>query len=199
MLHNVSSIFTSTANIRDGLILATSLICERLSLQQLMVVIPDEATLGKGNWVIGSHLTEEGIKGSQQVEQAPSPLYHLWDTLLIAEDSQSSFDRSEEVIDALGEMKARGLAACLPVKGPAGNMGVLLVGEKINQAAMDPLDLDFLGQFAERAGLFIENYLLSTYLLIQLQELMETRKKLEEPDCFKTDIINITSHELRTP
>ena len=157
LLNSVSSIFTSTANIREGLIKATTLICEKLNLQSLKVSIPDEATRGQGNWLIGSCWTEEGIKGCQEIEESSPFIFLLWETLLISEDSRSSFDREEDTRRALQEMQERNLAACIPVNGPAGKMGMLLVGNKLNRMSLDPLDLDFLVHFAERAGLFIEN------------------------------------------
>jgi signal transduction histidine kinase len=198
LLHDVSSIFTSTANIRDGLISATSLICDKLGLEQLKVAIPDEVTRGQGNWVIGSVWSENGPEGFQDIESSGSSIYLLWNTLLVADDSRIGTENTDGG-RALREMDERGLSACLPVKGPAGKMGVLMVGKKVNRSALDPLDIDFLKQFTDRAGIFIENYLLSTYLLSQLEELSETKRKLEESDHFKTDIINITSHEFRTP
>lgn len=53
--------------------------------------------------------------------------------------------------------------------------------------------------FAGRIGLFVEHYLLSFRLLSKVEELTRARDLLEELDRFKTDIINLTSHEFRTP
>ena len=198
LLHEVSAVFTSTANIREGLISATGLVCSRLRLSKLLVAIPDESTRGKGNWVIGSTAAPGGMDGFHDLEAADSMLFHLWDTVLVEDEGPAGIG-GHVAVAARIEMRAWGLAACLPVKGPAGKMAVLLVGEKVNRLALDPVDLDFLVQFAERAGIFIENYLLSSYLLSQFEELSEARRRLEESDNFKTDIINVTSHELRTP
>lgn len=199
LLHSISAIFTATANIRDGLIAATSLICERLDLQEITIVIPDEVTRGKGNWILGSRWKEDNIAGYQRLDKEGSILYQSWDTLLVSDDFQSKLDDKIETANALLEMDKLELAACLPIKGPAGKIGVLMAGNKRGNGSLDPIDLDFLSQFSERAGLFIENYLLSTYLLTQFEELSDTRKRLEESDRFKTDIITITSHEFRTP
>lgn len=199
LLYDVSSIFTSTANIRDGLVSATSLLCETLGLKRLLVSIPDEATRGKGTWVIGSLRGEKGVAGYQEVEESPSLLFNLQEPILFAEYAPTD-TRQEGPTDAmLQEMHSRGVVAVLPVRGPTGNVGVLMVGGKVKRQALDPMDVDLLTQFCERVGLFVENYLLSTYLLSQFEELSETRKMLEESDSFKTDIINVTSHELRTP
>ncbi|MFW6114005.1 MAG: ATP-binding protein [Actinomycetota bacterium] len=199
LLHDVSSIFTSTANIKEGLIESTVLICRKLGLERLLVYIPEETTHEAGNWFIGCRWTEEGPKGMQEAQENNMSALHLPDEPVIRDDSGTSIYREDDRLKVLDTMAELGLVACLPIKGPAGKLGVLMVGRKISRMALDPLDLDFLAQFAERAGLFIENYLLSTYLLSQFEELMDMRKQLEESDRIKTDIINVTSHEFRTP
>ncbi|MDY6794393.1 MAG: ATP-binding protein [Actinomycetota bacterium] len=199
LLHDVSSIFTSTANIREGLIEATALICRRLGLEQLLVTIPHETTHDDGDWLIGCRWTDAGPECIQKAQAHSSGSLNLLDGAVIRDDSGTYLSSQDDYRALMEEMENRGLLACLPIKGPTADLGVLLVGEKRNRMAMDPLDLDFLTQFAERAGLFIENYLLSTYLLSQFEELMDMRKQLEESDRFKTDIINVTSHEFRTP
>lgn len=198
LLHEVSVIFTSTANIRDGLVSATGLVCSRLGLSKLLVAIPDGTTRGKGNWVIGSTFAEGKSMGYHDMEAADSVLFQLWETLQLEDEGPRGMG-DPAAVRARMEMGANGLAACVPVKGPTGKLAVLLVGKKVNRLALDPMDLDLLAQFAERAGIFIENYLLSSYLLSQFEELSETRRRLEESDNFKTEIINVTSHELRTP
>ncbi|MDI6830156.1 MAG: hypothetical protein QME88_02355 [Actinomycetota bacterium] len=50
---------------------------------------------------------------------------------------------------------------------------MLLVGWKSGHRAPDPYDLDLLVRYAAGAGVFIESYLLSSYLLVQLEELRE--------------------------
>ncbi len=199
LLHRVSVTLTSTSNIRDGIISTTSYICEKLGLSELHVAIPDEATRGKGNWVIGNRREGKRLRGYMDVEAPRSPLFLVQETTVFAGDDSGGLRGDEPGSAVLEEMRSKGLAACLPLKGPGGSIGSLLVGTKVNESALDPLDLDFLGQFAERVGLFVENYLLSMYLLSQFEELAETRKRLEDSDRFKTDIINVTSHELRTP
>lgn len=59
---------------------------------------------------------------------------------------------------------------------------------------LDPVDLDFLEEFAKRIGLFVENHLLSFRLMARVEELTRARDLLEEFDRFKTEIIVLTSH-----
>ena len=147
---------------------------------------------------MGSEWTEMDTTGYQDISSAPSPLYHIWNSIMIKGDIRSDLIQ-EHGDHVLEKMEREGLVACLPIEGPTGNLGVLLVGRKVKRVALDPIDLDFLQQFTERAGLFVENYLLSTYLLTQLEETSKVRKELEKSDRFKTDIITVTSHEFRTP
>ncbi|NPV60982.1 MAG: hypothetical protein HPY75_15130, partial [Actinobacteria bacterium] len=200
LLNEVSALFASTANVKEGLIAATRIAAIRLGLAGLLVAIPDSSTRGKGNWVIGYDRSGAEGYGHCDTDADDSALFHLPD-LLLSEDGGPMDPRSTVagMEDVLAEMRERGLAACVPVRGPAGMAAVLLVGENVKRGALDPHDLDFLVQFAERAGIFIENYLLSSYLLMQLEELRDIYARLEESERLKTDIINVTSHELRTP
>lgn len=199
LLHQVSTIFTSTVNVREGLAQATALACRKLGLSRLLAVIPDEVTKGQGTWISGTTWTGEEFKKIQFTSREPSPLFGTVPAPVILENHRPPH-RAEGLEDAfVREMRVQGFRACFPLKSPKGSVGHLLVGDKINRTAFDPIDVDFLGQFAERAGLFVENYLLSAYLLTQFEELMDTKRKLEESDRFKTDIITVTSHELRTP
>jgi len=194
LLHQTSIIFSSTVDIKTGLIGSASLLCEKLKLQELLSAIPNKVTQQEGNWLIGSVRKEGLVEGFQETNSNSSPLYQLWSPITIDDRNED-----EETLLILAEMREQGIEACLPIAGPTGKLGVLLIGEKLNRANLDPLDLDLLTQFTEQAGLFLENYLLSTYLLVQLEELLRTRSELQKADQFKTDIINVTSHELRTP
>lgn len=195
LLHEVSAVFASTADVRDGLISATRLACSRLGLSRLLVAIPEDSTRGKGNWVIGYDEREAAGGGRWDMKAPDSPLFHLHETLLADNGITTSGEHESE----RAEMRERGLFACLPVRNPAGNIAVLLAGARKTQGALEPYDLDFLAHFAERAAVFIDNYLLSSYLLSQFEELSRLYKRLKESDEFKTEVINITSHELRTP
>ena len=199
LLHQVSTIFTSTADIRDGIGQAANLICKELRLEKLIVVLPREMISGKEDWLVGSVRTSTGLTDFHTVELSPSPLYRLRRSPLIKDDIVTGSVSSKSDSEVLCEMEDKGFVALLPIAGTLGEVGMLMVGEKLKAAALDPVDLSFLQQFAERSGIFIENYLLSTYLLAQLEQSREAQKKVKELDRFKTDIINVTSHELRTP
>jgi len=193
LLHRVSEMLT-TPDMRAGIRESTRLICERLGLSGLTVVIPREIFTGKGDWMAGTRRSEGGLASFHEISFSGSPLHRLITRPAVLEDIGAGRESSslEE------KMREAGLVALLPIRGSLGEVGVLLVGKKA-RGAVDPIDLEFLGRFCERAGIYIENYLLSNYLLTQLEEARKAQRKVEELDSFKTDIINVTSHEFRTP
>lgn len=193
LLHRVSELL-NTPDMSTGIRQATQLLCEELDLTGLMVVIPREIFIGKGDWVAGTRRTKEGLVAFQDVSFSGSPLHRLATAPVILDNITAG--RGPSSLEEA--MREAGLVAILPIRGSLGEVGVLLVGAKA-RGAVDPVDLELLCRFCERAGIYIENYLLSNYLLTQLEEARRTQRKVEELDSFKTDIINVTSHEFRTP
>ncbi|WP_287154286.1 sensor histidine kinase [Candidatus Solincola tengchongensis] len=193
LLHRASETL-STPDMRTGIREATHLVCEKLGLTELTVVIPREIFTGKADWLAGTRRGEGGLATFHEISYSGSPLHRLITSPVVLEDITAR--RSPASIAE--SMKKAGLVALLPIRGSLGEVGVLLVGHKV-RGAVDPVDLEFLGRFCERAGIYIENYLLSNYLLTQLEEARKAQHKIEELDSLKTDIINVTSHEFRTP
>lgn len=199
LLHEVSTVLTRNPDVREGAAGVAALVCRQLHLESLAVVIPREIFSGKGDWIIGARREGEDYVDFRDIDYSGSPLHRLRKQPLVLDDiafDTSTADADETLRD---EMRSQGLVACLPVRGTLGEVGVMLVGKKAAPASLDPVDLAFLRQLSDRLGIFVENYLLSTYLTAQLEEARRFQKKVEELDRFKTDIINVTSHEFRTP
>ncbi len=197
LLHRFSSAATSRLDIREGMAEGLVTICDALGLQEILAVIPEEAAESR-TWVLGARREGGMVRPVRHVDDRPSPLYRpLAEAVLLEEARKELSDEEEDAF--LDEMRKKGLIAAFPISGHQGPLGTLLVGEKISRAGLDPMDLEFLSQLAERLSPYIENYRLSMLLLNRVEELGEIRKKLEESDRFKTDIINITAHEFRTP
>ncbi len=194
MLHRVSDLL-STPDMKTGIRESTRFLCERLGLSELTVVIPREIFTGKGDWLAGARHREGQTVTFHEISYSGSPLHRLLTAPVVLEDITTGRCPS-----SLGQsLREAGLAAILPIRGSLGEVGVLLVGEKARGTAMDPIDLELLRRFCDRAGVYIENYLLSDYLLTQLEESRKAQRKVEELDSLKTDVINLTSHEFRTP
>ncbi|NPV59961.1 MAG: hypothetical protein HPY75_09885 [Actinobacteria bacterium] len=197
LLHEASVAITSRKDIRDGVVVCLVMACGRLGLKELTAVVPAAVT-GKGvNWIMGSGERGGETFGFRREDDERSRLYRLRDRIVLAEDWDTVVETAEETL--LSEMRERGLVALVPLRGPGGTQGTLLVGEKLNRFSLDPMDLDFLDQLAARIGLFIENHLLSLHLMDRVEELSEAKRMLEESDRFKSEVISITSHEFRIP
>ncbi len=198
LLHLASSVIMREGDFRRGVAVAAALVCERLGLRELWAVVPAEMTEGRGTWLLGARREGRGVRSLVETAGEDSPLHRIREATLLLEDRGEVLEDEGERV-AREEMEARGLVAAIPLQGPGGPQGVLLVGEKPNRLALDPADLVFLEEFSRRMGLFVEHYLLSFRLMARVEELTRTRDLLEASDRFKTDIINITSHEFRTP
>lgn len=196
LLHHVSTTFSRTSNIREGVTEAALRICKTLNLSSLLVIIPDRVTLGRGNWIMGATWKEGDLQPVQSTTWESSTLYEPPEKPLILEDRPWP---EEENSVRLRDLQGLGLTAIFPLVGPSGAQGVVAVGNKLSGGALDPLDLEFLQGFAERAGMYVENYILSARLLSQFEELMRVKEELERSHRFKSDIIAVTSHEFRTP
>lgn len=197
LLHRFSSAATSRSDIREGIAEGLVTVCDTLGLTGLLVAVPEEAS-GTRALVLGARRENGMVRPVRYVDDRPSPLYGPLARAILLEETRNEPDGKEEGA-FLEEMRKEGLVAAVPVGGYRDPLGTLLAGEKANRTGLDPMDLEFLFQLAERLSLYIENYRLSMRLLNRVEELGEARKKLEESDRFKTDIINITAHEFRTP
>lgn len=91
------------------------------------------------------------------------------------------------------------LAVCVPMKKGPDDAGYLLVGDKVSKRAFSSNDISFLEKAAEQFTLFLDNYALSTKLGQQLEELHEVYADLHRAYDFKSEIIQVASHEFRTP
>jgi signal transduction histidine kinase len=96
-------------------------------------------------------------------------------------------------------MGEKGAWAAFVLHGVVGSCGTLLVGKKARGFSLDPLDVDFLESLARSLGPLVESHLQSLELTLRLEEVERAKRELEESDRFKTDIINVISHEFRTP
>lgn len=197
LLHDASAAIMSRNDIRDGVVLALSKACGQLGLKELTAVVPAAVTGGGVNWIMGARAAGKETYGFRREDDERSRLYRLRDRTILVEDRGFAADASDDAVRK--EMRERELVALVPMRGPEGLQGILMVGEKLNRFALDPLDLDFLEQLAKRIGLFVENHLLSLHLMDRVEELSEAKRMLEESDRFKSEVISVTSHEFRIP
>jgi len=185
-------------DVRKGMVSGMSLACGMLGLSRLEAVVPPRVTGKEETWVMGAARRDGAVEGYRRAGGPGEALDLPRGSALIREDVFLPAGDPESG-RLLERMKEAGIAACFPLLAPGGNLGTLLVGEKENRAALSPLDLDFLEEFARRLGVLLEHQLLLLRLMGQLEEVNRVREEMERSESFKTEIIEISARELRAP
>lgn len=199
LINQASNVLLESNDIARGIQEATSLICKRLRLKELVVVIPQDIFSGAGDWLIGSRFDGGIFINVNELFASFLPAGIECDLPLIRGDLMSARETIEAKVDISRSLEKLGAVACLPVKGGLENVGLLLVGEKLEGSALEPIDVSLLTKLAKCSGTYIENYLLTNYLMIQLEEAREVHRKAVALDRSRSELINIASHELLTP
>lgn len=99
-----------------------------------------------------------------------------------------------------------GMSAYAPITLDFTLIGLLAVGQKLNDTAFYQRDLDLLTTLAQQTGVALRNARLVEdlqHLNKNMQSLNKKQKvaneQLSQMDAIKTDFVTIASHELRTP
>jgi signal transduction histidine kinase len=200
LLDVVSSGLASPANLKAGVLSALSEIVFPLGLESVGIIIPP-GVINDNSWSFECSTSDNG---NGQLSETIDEHYRFSGWL----NNVSQTVITEELLRwpreagdrALGEgLQASRLSACTPIMVLSAKVGYIVLGEKATNKAVSSTDIDFLEKAAERFGLFIDNYALSTKLGTQLNELQQVYSDLHEAYKFKSEIIQVTSHEFRTP
>ncbi len=198
LLGEVSSRLAAQSDPNAGLLAALSEIVAPLGLDSVGIVIPP-GTIDENCWDF-----ECAAVGDSTVRQAVNDDCHFmhWlnavDRTVVTEELQRwpASDEEEMLGRSLAESR---LSACLPITASNERVGYLLTGAKVAGRALTATDISMLEKSAEHFGLYIDNYSLSTRLAMQLEEMSQVYRELNEAYAFKSEIINVASHEFRTP
>ncbi len=198
LLDIISHRLVSQGDLKSGLLSALSEIVSPLGIKQLGVVIP-RGIINENSW---SFVCELEDNGTVTTRNDSNFRYMEWlDEVTVTtptEELQRRPDDAEKELLAT-TLAASGLAACVPIRVSTERLGYCLVGEKVSNQALSSTDISLLEKSAEHLGLFIYNYALAAKLDAQLKELKEVYSELQEAYQFKSEIIEVTSHEFRTP
>jgi signal transduction histidine kinase len=200
LLESVSSKLVSQTNLQTGLISALSEIVAPLGLSRIEVVIPP-SVINEKSWHFECSLEDKGNGGlltkSNDNYGFAAWLHDVKNTIVTEEAQRWPKDSNEKILG--NRLAAAGIFACVPIKISSEIVGYFLVSGKVTHKAFSTTDISFLEKAAQRFGLFIDNYALSAQLGAQLKELKKVYLELHEAYQFKSEIIDVTSHEFRTP
>lgn len=198
LLDEISSLLSARSEMRRGLLEAMLKIIPALGLRGLGLILLEENLGGKDLYLRVSP-DEDGDDPDTAGEEAPQLdwLAKMDGTVITEEVRRWPRDAEEERIGR--ELDALDLAACVPVSAVGRRLAYLMVGKKVNARALSSSDISLLEKAGDRLGFFFNNYALSAQLAAQLEELVGVYEKLREADAFKAEIIQVASHEFRTP
>lgn len=198
LLEDVSSKLAAQADPKTGLLTALSEVVRPLAIESLAIVVPP-GVINDNCWDFDC-----GQNGNGEIIRAIDDNCHFMHWLaevhdtVVTEELQRWPKRPEEA--GLGnDMATAGYSACVPIALSKERIGYILIGKKVAGRALSATDIEFLEKASDHFGLYIDNYALSTKLGFQLEELQEVYGDLHKAYDFKSEIIQVASHEFRTP
>ena len=198
LLEDVSTKLAAQTDPNAGLLTALSHVVCPLGLESVSIVIPP-GVVNEESWDFECRQEPDGSVSNRINDNCH---YLPWldeiDSTVVTEELQRwPKNQNESILGA--NLAASSQSACLPMKVSTGRIGYILVGEKVAKKALSATDLSFLEKAAELFGVYIDNYALSTKLAFQLEELQKVYSDLHKAYDFKSEIIQVASHEFRTP
>lgn len=198
LLEEVSSKLAAQTDPKAGLLSTLAEIVRPLGLETIGVMLPS-GVVTSNCWDFECKLDKDGTLKRTVNDDCHFMHWLKWvDKIVVTEELQRWPKNAEEA--RLGsDMATSGVAACVPITVSNVRLGYLLVGKKVSNRALSATDIDFLEKAGEHLGLYIDNYALSTQLSHQLDELQAVYGDLHKAYDFKSEIIQVASHEFRTP
>lgn len=198
LLEGLSSKLAARTDPNAGLMAALEHVVCPLGLDGISVVIPPGVVNDKC-WDFECRQEADGSAGSSVNGDCHfMPWLDRVDSTVVTEELQRWPRGPDE--KRLGENLCEAeLSACLPLRVAGERKGYLLPGGKVAGKALSSTDISFLEKAAELMGIYIDNYALSTRLALQLDELRIVYGDLHKACDFKSEIIQVASHEFRTP
>jgi len=198
LLEEVSSKLAAQTDPTVGLLSALSNVVCPVGLHTIGIMIPPDI-INENCWDFECALGDDGTI-SQKSNKDCHFLHWLSnvDCIVVTEELQRWPKNPEDA--RLGQnLSDSGFSGCVPINIAKERIGYILVGKKVAKRALSATDIDFLEKAAEHFGLYIDNYALSTQLSHQLEELQTVYSDLHKAYDFKSEIIQVASHEFRTP
>lgn len=200
LLDTVSTRLVSPPNLESGLLSALSEIVYPLGVESVGVVVPP-GVINDNCWYFECRTQNDGnrrLREKADEDYVFPPWLNNVNNTVVTEELMR-WPRSKEEKATGAQMSTFKLSACVPIKILSAKAGYIVLGEKASKRAVSSTDISFLEKLGERLGLFVDNYSLSAKLGTQLKELQSVYADLHEAYKFKSEVIQVTSHEFRTP
>ncbi len=198
LLEDVSSKLAAQTDPNAGLLAALAHVVTPLGLEEISIVIPP-GVVNETCWDFDCRQESDGSISHHINDNCHfMPWLDNIATTVVTEELLR-WPKNDGEHKMGSDLESTGCSACLPMKVSQERIGYLLVGQKVAKKALSSTDISFLEKAAELFGLYIDNYALSTKLAFQLDELQKVYSDLHKAYDFKSEIIQVASHEFRTP
>ena len=198
LLEELSSSLAARSDPRSGLLSALAQVICPLGLESIGILVPP-GVINENCWCFECVQTKEGAIESKVDDRG---LFIPWLSevhLTVVTEELLRWPKTTDETALGANMESTGVAGCVPISLSKERIGYILVGEKVARKALSATDIEFLEKTAEHIGLYVDNYALSTKLGFQLEELQKVYGDLHKAFDFKSEIIQVASHEFRTP
>lgn len=206
-LKKVNYIFSSETNLVELIKKTTSIIKELYKVSSASFLFCSKS---KGNKCVQYVYLKTGLK--KRRINSKSPLIKYFQNLknfkiLLLEDLEIDVQvlniKEKEAKELIKEMKNLGVSLCFSVVGKEGFLGIVCVGEKLNEEPFFLTDVEWFDIISKQCGLAIERALFYE----NLEELVEERtaqlkranSELKRISDAKTEFVSVASHQLKTP
>jgi signal transduction histidine kinase len=198
LLEGISAKLAARSDPKAGLLAALAEIVRPLGLEKVGVMLPS-GVVNERCWDFECRLDKDGTLARLVNDNCHFLHWLKWVDKVVVSEELQRWPKNPEEARLGSDMATSGMSACVPITVSNVRLGYLLVGKKVGNKALSATDIDFLEKAGEHLGLYVDNYSLSTQLSQQLDELQAVYSDLHKAYDFKSEIIQVASHEFRTP
>ncbi len=189
---------SNSSSLQEGVSAVLEEITPALTINKIELIIPS-GVIDDRIWQFTCAPDDNGSCSTNVSNLAEIEGWITWMTgIRITEELQRWPKNTDDRLTAK-ELGSRGYTLGMDMRVRDKLVGYLLVGEKVTHAPITQTDISLLEKISERLGIFIDNYSLSAKLAAQLEHQRNLYRELHDAYKFKSEIMQVASHEFRTP